>query len=161
MCRYCEEVLYFDKDEDKHVLLNYMVCPVCGKLTKYGIDTYGDSDTALRVIIGNNCDGIGTNAYLSILSRLKEDTLELKEKFLKANGLSFKNNSIICDNCGKVLIELSSTRTLSNISITELINTMEHSEINFCTKCGTKVLKITNKDFVKTLVEKPIEELNI
>ena len=166
MCKYCDKDLYYDSnfhhsdagygDDDwdeteKHLVKDFLVCPVCGRIKDEAIKKYGSLDEILRIIVATNTDGFGTNVYLSTLNRLKEDSSKIKREFLEKNGITLHANQLVC-RCGKVLKSVPEHYTLKDI-----LRLLKESEITFCSKCGKKVIEVDARRFAEELVEKPLD----
>lgn len=153
MCKVCNESVFFEESWAYHdagygdtdyggVTINKLsaiICPACGKIKPYGIEKYGSIENVLTQIL-----------LLNLSKDLDEEVMLKKLKTLLStygetnfNLLLEQNNLVYSDgctshNCGHIL--LTGLETIENIDVLTII--LEEKGLNFCPKCGKKLLPL-------------------
>lgn len=116
-----------------NVVINNIICPVCGRIKQEAIDKFGSIESAFRWLIMQNIDQLDRNKVINILS---EDTYNNYNLTLKINGLTEIEPGKIVHNCGEVIIDTE--EVISDVANLEKI-LVEHNKF-YCNRCGTKIL---------------------
>lgn len=150
MCKYCNKELHFGTlwrhsdcgygDDDyggiaDNVLLNKLICPICGRLTDEAIKKFSGKEGAIRWLILQNLDNLDLEKLANIL---EDRTLSNYRILMKASGIEEREGGKYYCKCGELLLDTDAVY----IDIEELEKALQDHSKNFCNNCGKKILPL-------------------
>lgn len=121
-----------------NVIINDIICPVCGRIKEGAINKFGSIEAAFRWLIMQNIDQIDRDKVISIIG---EDTYNNYKISLEINGITEEKLGRFVHSCGELLLETEAE--LIDVADLEKI-LVEHNKF-YCNRCGDKILPIKRK----------------